>query len=79
MSEMPATRAWEYRRKSVFMGQYQPDINKADAMHDELLARIAELEEQLNEASAALVDQGGMMDRARVEAYAAAMLLKTRS
>jgi len=47
MSELPKTRKWNVRRKSAFMDQVQTDLDLADAMRDELLARIGELEQQL--------------------------------
>ena len=47
MSELPKTRKWNVRRKSAFMDQVQTDLDLADAMRDELLGRIAELEASL--------------------------------
>jgi len=47
MSDLPKTRKWNVRRKSAFMDQVQTDLDLADAMRDELLARIGELEQQL--------------------------------
>ena len=49
MSDLPKTRKWNVRRKSAFMDQVQTDLDLADAMRDELLGRIAELEAELAE------------------------------
>jgi len=47
MSELPKTRKWNVRRKSAFMDQVQTDLDLADAMRDELLAHIGELEAEV--------------------------------
>ena len=74
MSELPKTRKWNVRRKSAFMDQVQTDLDLADAMRDELLARIGELEQQLilvsnrqdairaEQAEAALAEQQQWID-----------------
>jgi len=73
LSDIPATRAWEAYRAKWRSRQDLPVFiaRRADAMHDELLARIAELEAERDALLA-------LMREARDDFHGKAVLFSSR-